>query len=61
MFSNSVGKGREGGAWRGQRSDEGCRKRGDERGSSREESSKEMTRGTHVTAVYPALFLDVGN
>jgi len=30
---------------------------GDEGGAIRDEASEEITRGTHLTAVYPALFL----
>ena len=37
---------------------EGGREGGDEGRAPREEASKDMTRGTHLTAVYPALFFN---
>ena len=36
-------------------SDEGGREGGDEGGAIKDGASEEMTRGTHLTAVYPAL------
>ena len=39
-------------------SGEGGREGGDEGRATWEEASEDMTRGTHLTAVYPALFND---
>ena len=36
----------------------GGRKGGDDGRATRKEASKDMTRGTHLTAVYPALFFN---
>ena len=45
-------------AWRREviGSDEGGREGGDEGGAIKDGASEEMTRGTHLTAVYAALF-----